>query len=93
MPENILVITHAPVVCTMHIFYIQVEDGINHVFLADFGLGRLLSETRVFGTVTKISGAPDKLRGETITTAVDVYAAGDICLVVNHCITIWTHIQ
>ena len=71
----------------MHIFYIQVEDGTNHVFLADFGLERLLSETRVFGTVTKISGAPDKLRGEIIT-AVDVYAAGDICLVVHHCITI-----
>lgn len=57
----------------MHIFHIQVEDGINHVFLADFGLGRLLSETRVFGTVTKITGAPgfqvpDKLEEITIWT-------------------------
>ena len=56
---------------------------MNHVFLADFGMGRLLSETRVFGTWTTNARspsfkAPEKLRGKTITTAVDVYAVGGI---------------
>jgi serine/threonine protein kinase len=66
-----------------YIIYNQVEDDTGHVFLADFGLGRLLTKTRVFGTATKIAGtpgfqAPEKLRGEKITTLVDIYAVGGI---------------
>ena len=61
----------------------QVEDDTHHVYLADFGLGRLLSNTRSLGTATKMAGtpgfqAPEKLRGEEITTGVDVYALGCI---------------
>lgn len=60
--------------------YAQVEDNTNHVYLAHFGL---LSETQDFGTATKIAGTPgfqaqEKLQGERITTAVDVYAVGGI---------------
>ena len=52
-------------------------------YLADFGLGRLLSKTRSLGTATKMAGtpgfqAPEKLRGEEIMTGVDVYALGCI---------------
>ena len=49
-----------------------------HTFLADFGLGRLLNHTRIYGTATKFAGtpgfqAPEKLRGESVTTGVDIY--------------------
>lgn len=59
----------------------KVEDDTHHVYLADFGLGKLLSKTRSLGTATKMAGtpgfqAPEKLRGEAITTGVDVYALG-----------------
>ena len=62
---------------------LQVEEETGHVFLADFGLGRLLSQSRVFGTATKVTGkpgfqAPEKMRGGKITTAVDVYAVGGV---------------
>ena len=60
-----------------------MEDKSLHVYLADFGLGRQLGESRVLGTTTKVAGtpgfqAPEKLRGEAITTAVDVYAMGGV---------------
>ena len=62
-----------------------MEDETLHVYVADFGLGKLLKETRAFGTATKIAGtpgfqAPEKLRGEVITTAVDVYSLGGILM-------------
>ena len=55
------------------------------MYVADFGLDKLLKETRALGTATKIAGtsgfqAPEKLRGEFITTAVDVYSLGGILL-------------
>lgn len=58
---------------------LQIEEETGHVFLADFGLGRLLSQSRVFGTATNVTGtpgfqAPEKMGGGRITTAVDVYA-------------------
>ena len=63
----------------------QVEDNTLHTFLADFGLGRLLNHTRIYGTATKFAGtpgfqAPEKLRGESVTTGVDIYAVGGILL-------------
>ena len=56
----------------------QVEDNTLHTFLADFRLGRLLNHTRIYGTATKFAGtpgfqAPEKLRGESVTTGVDIY--------------------
>ena len=62
---------------------LQVEDGTRHVFVADFGLGKFLGETRSLCTATKLAGtpgfqAPEKLRGETLTTGVDVYAFGGV---------------
>ena len=51
--------------------------------MADFGLGKVLGESRALGTATKIAGtpgfqAPEKLRGDPITTSVDVYALGGV---------------
>ena len=62
---------------------LQVEDGSLHVFVADFGLGRVLGETRTLGTATKVAGtpgfqAPEKLTGDEISTGVDVYALGGV---------------
>jgi serine/threonine protein kinase len=75
---------------------VLVEDDTGHVFLADFGLGRLLTKTRVFGTATKIAGtpgfqAPEKLRGEKITTLVDIYAWVAYSSVESRCMITWTH--
>ena len=60
-----------------------MEDGSLHVYVADFGLGKVLGETRALGTTTKVAGtpgfqAPEKLRGEKLSTAVDVYAFGGV---------------
>ena len=61
----------------------QVDDKTLHTYVADFGLGKVLMETRALGTATKIAGtpgfqAPEKLRGEALTTAVDVYSLGGV---------------
>ena len=51
--------------------------------MADFGLGKVLGESRALGTATKVAGtpgfqAPEKLRGDPITTSVDIYALGGV---------------
>ena len=63
--------------------FIQVEDDRLHVYVADFGLGKILCDSRVLGTATKIAGtpgfqAPEKLKGEKITTAMDIYSLGGV---------------
>ena len=82
-PENILV---RPWEYYMHSLLrtsVQVEDGSLHVFVADFGLGKVLRESRSLGTATKVAGtpgfqAPEKLCGEKLTTSVDVYSFGGV---------------
>ena len=54
-----------------------------HVFVADFGLGKVMTTTRVFGTATKLAGtpgfqSPEQLMGEAMTISTDVYALGAI---------------
>ena len=49
----------------------------------EIGLGKILCESRVLGTATKIAGtpgfqAPEKLKGEKITTAMDIYSLGGV---------------
>ena len=61
----------------------QVEDGTFHVYVSDFGLGKVLGESRALGTATKVAGtpgfqAPEKLRGESLSTSADVYSLGGV---------------
>ena len=51
------------------------------MFIADFGLGKVMTTTRVFGTATKLAGtpafqSPEQLMGEDMTISTDVYALG-----------------
>ena len=56
-----------------------------HVFLADFGLSRVISSGHVLGTKTIQSGtpgfqAPEQLRAELIDVGADVYAFGALLI-------------
>ena len=58
---------------------LQVEDDGLRVYLGNFGLGRVLNTSRVFGATTMRAGtpgfqAPEQLRGKDIVTSCDVYA-------------------
>ena len=60
-----------------------MEDHTLHVFIADFGLGKVMTATRVFGTATKLAGtpgfqSPEQLKGENVTVSTDIYALGAI---------------
>ena len=62
---------------------VQVEDHTLHVFLADFGLGKIMTTTRIFGTATMSAGtpgfqSPEQLKGEGLGTSSDVYAMGGV---------------
>ena len=64
---------------------VQVEDHTLHVFLADFGLGKIMTTTRVFGTATMSAGtpgfqSPEQLKGEGLGTSSDVYAMGGVLM-------------
>ena len=55
------------------------------MFLADFGLSRVISSSHVLGTKTIQSGtpgfqAPEQLRAETIDVGADVYAFGALLI-------------
>ena len=82
-PENILVRPWEYYLHSLLRTSVQVEDGSLHVFVADFGLGKVLRESRSLGTATKVAGtpgfqAPEKLCGEKLTTSVDVYSFGGV---------------
>ena len=54
-----------------------------HVFLADFGLSRILSDCNVVGSTTMRAGtpgfqAPEQLQGKEISPKCDVYALGGV---------------
>lgn len=60
---------------------IQVQLRDNHVFLADFGLSRVITTKRVFGTKTMMSGTPgfqppEQLMAQALDERADVYACG-----------------
>lgn len=62
---------------------LKVEDGTLHVYLADFGLGKVMTGTRVYGMSTMQSGtpgfqSPEQLRGEQLNVMSDVYALGAV---------------
>ena len=53
------------------------------MFLADFGLGHIMSATRVIGTATMNAGtpgfqSPEQLKGESIGISSDVFALGGL---------------
>ena len=61
----------------------QVEDATLHTYLADFGLGKILTTNRIMGTATKAAGtpgfqSPEQLNNEGISTLCDVYALGAV---------------
>ena len=66
-------------------FTLQVQKSDNHVFLADFGLSRVISSSHLLGTKTIQSGtpgfqAPEQLRAEAIDVGADVYAFGALII-------------
>jgi serine/threonine-protein kinase len=62
---------------------VLVEDHTMHVFLADFGLSKMFSDSDMAGSTTMRCGtpgfqAPEQLEGRSISTKCDVYAFGGI---------------
>lgn len=58
---------------------------VYHVYLADFGLARVMSNTTVMGTKTMLAGtpgyqSPEQLKGESVGLSSDVYAFGGVLL-------------
>ena len=54
-----------------------------HVYLADFGLSKILSECDLAGSTTMRAGtpgfqAPEQLQGQSISSKCDVYALGGV---------------
>ena len=82
--ENVLVRSiHSCVLFFRHLKLSPVEDHTLQVFIADFGLGRVMTMTRMFGTATKLAGtpgfqSPEQLRGDDVTCSADIYALGAI---------------
>ena len=68
----------------MYIIYLYanlVQKSDDHVYLADFGLSKVLSSTRAMGTRTLQAGtlgfqAPEQLKAVDIDEGVDIYAFG-----------------
>ena len=64
------------------------------VYLGDFGLSQIMSETNVIGTKTMLAGSPgfqspEQLKGECIGISADVYALGAVILVVFGETQVW----
>lgn len=75
-------------------FLSQVEKESWKVFIGDFGLCQMMSETNVVGTKTMLPGspgfqAPEQLRNESIGVASDVYALGAVLLVLFGETPVW----
>ena len=72
-----------------------------HVFLADFGLSRVISTKRAFGTKTMLAGTPgfqppEQLMAESYDERADVYAFGVLLIELFSEKMIWeglTHFQ
>jgi len=67
------------------VFLPQVQTVDQHVYLADFGLARVLSTTEMLGTRTLQAGtpgfqAPEQLKAETVDQLCDVYAFGVVLI-------------
>lgn len=59
----------------------QVQEQNCHVYLADFGLSRVMSSTQAMGTRALQAGtpgfqAPEQLKAEEVDEGADVYAFG-----------------
>ena len=85
-PENVLVRKCICLLCCCHLnqFYKwQIEDKSYHVYLADFGLGKIGGAA---GRTTMQAGTPafkppEQLKGEVVGVGSDIYALA--CLVVE----------
>ena len=60
---------------------VQVRTKDYHVFLADFGLSRIISSTKILGTRTLMAGtpafqAPEQLKVDAVNEGADIYAFG-----------------
>ena len=70
---------------TIQYDFFQVQTVDQHVYLADFGLARVLSSTQMLGTQTLQAGtpgfqAPEQLKAEHVDQSCDVYAFGVVLL-------------
>ena len=73
---------------------IQIETTSNHVYIADFGLGKVIS-TLGAGRTTIQCGTPayqpqERIKGECCGPASDVYALGCIIVEVFGGIQVWS---
>ena len=71
-----------------------MEHGSWKVFLADFGLCRVMSTTNVVGTKTMLAGSPgfqspEQLRNENLGLPTDVYALGAVLYVLFGETQVW----
>lgn len=73
---------------------IQVESGSLHVYLADFGLTRVIVETKIVGTATCQQGTPgfqppEQLTAKGFDTRADVYAFAGVLVELFGEKTLW----
>ena len=67
-------------------FFLQVEVPSYHVFLGDFRLSKVMTNTTAIGSKTMLAGTPgyqppEQLRSESLGISCDVYAFGGVLLV------------
>ena len=65
-----------------------------HVFLADFGLSKIMSDCDLVGSTTMRAGtpgfqAPEQLQGKSISSKCDVYAFGGVLTELFGEVSLW----